>query len=291
MSIYYTAIETLSVKNTETCPSIVSNMHYQLSLLGMLMLWDNVFSCDLSLEADGKQYTFSGTTPGNEYKSLLMALGEAKQIELRAAYEYLWRASYVDAGIDPIQTAELAGKLMKGEFDDEWENAAAEKEFFYTFYTNADCAHGAGSLSAYGTKDGKTYCGNIEPQCADINAVDGKWFTNETVLWAEVSETPAILGIVRELEAVGAQTDLYTGTDGITGLYINSLQVDGKDAFQKLIDLLKQLQEQPGVRVEYIGSDNDDCLFDFVDGSGTYPRMLKVHENADGTMFCKLIEV
>lgn len=280
MSIQYEIIETLSVKNTETCPSIVSKMYHQLSRIGMQMLQDDVSYCNLQLDADGKKYTFCGTAPTPEYKVLLRMITEATAVDLHASYSYTQRAS-----IESSNLADLAQQIMRAE-----ETEEGAKDFFYMVYITADCVEGMGNLYAYGTKDGKTYCGIVEAKAADDAALAGKWFSNADAIAVTFTACREGREVIRLFDEIKADYEYGEADPAEAEFYLNEITLNSKADIEKFLIAVEKLVTLPDAKASFISSGTDDCLFELVDVSGTYPRMLKVYAE-DGKMFCKIAEV
>lgn len=283
MSVVYSINETLKIKNEHNYKLIVGAIRFQYTLLGALMLNNDAKVFELNLKADGKDYSFSGEAVTPEFKELLDAMRSAIEIELNASYEYWWRGGYANMNIGPFPVCELIEDMLK-------EGDVEAKDFFYSMYNSADCEQGYGILSAFGEKDGKQYCGVIEAKVVEELPEDGEWYAADTLICCEVedlSEVNAdeVIAACRAFDSIGGDYTLDANENGID-FYLNDVKPLGcREDFEKYIDLDLGLY-----RTVYDGPGMGDNL-QFIDESGTIPRLLELEINIDGSYTVKMASV
>ena len=86
MSVYYTVKEHISIKNSKN-DLVISSIIDTIASIGKQMLYDRAEIRQLSLEADGKAYSFVGREITHELHEILRAISNATALELALEYD------------------------------------------------------------------------------------------------------------------------------------------------------------------------------------------------------------
>ena len=271
MSVSFHVKEHLQVKKNDT--DDVSNplniMQGQLISLAGLMLIDEAEIQDLKMTADGVDYTFSGDQPDPGFRKLLSVMMETRDIDLSVDYSYIWRGTgslYDQVG--PFLLMKFMENPGKGE----------KESLSDVFYSAWYCADGScpGELAAYGTRNGKTYSGEVDlKQVTSIPGGEWDELTMPMLIEAndslDAASAPQLGEVLRDLAGMGCDTDFYDD-DGLE-LYLNNLDISSDEKRMRLTELTHRLvslaPEDAGVRI--CGA--------FVDLSGDDARMLTIDYN------------
>lgn len=275
MSVYYTVKEHLIVKNMTKASIPVEVMKRQLSLLGALMLTDDAYVTTLELTVDGAEHRFSGKEISSDLHTLLRAMDQGKNMELVANYEYRWRSSMDYLSVGPFAVCDCVKDCLQ-------EDPKQAENLFYSMYNEADCESGAGILTAYGKKDGKTYNGQIELTSAALPE-DGVWKNQDTtiVFEADLTDDMDYASIEQICHAFEERFPDVSFEQNEHSVYfcVNNLTLRSKAEFEGLIDLYAKL----------ICATDGECgmIGEFVDLSGKDAGILELDIEADGSFTLK----
>lgn len=247
------------VTGADVCANI---MHGQLAVLASLVLIDEASIYRLQMTADGKEYHFKGKeiTPG--YKAILAALEEAENVDLEVEYGYDRRfgwSLYELVGPFPLMDA-----LKDPEEDLDFDNV-----FYSTWNTCVDDG-GCGSLFAYGTKDGKTYNGEIPFE--EVQTVpSGEWIAQDSPIAASTKRgdnenLPAFIDACKRFAPFCREEDLsftdYEKEDE-KEFYLNNLTLRTDEETRHFIELVKGLRKlsesQFGLMAELVDCSHKDA--------------------------------
>ena len=280
MSVAYSIMEHLKLKKTddENYSQPVEIMNGQLAALAALMVIDEAKVYSMKLVADGIEYDFSGDEVTPEYKKILQAMSEAKEIDFSIDYHFLWRAGW--------QMYELVGPFaLMDFFRDPGEEDVSNA--FYCAWNNADCEEGPGKLVAFGRHNGKEYSGLVDFE--QVPAIpEGKWEEQRSTVIIDTDESfdanayPELLGICRELADMSIDSFLDVD-DGLT-FYLNNVTIDTAEQRARYEELVKKLMAVAPEDVEvYIDGP-------FLDPSGADARLMTIeHDGKD--LIIKVAEV
>ena len=280
MSVAYSIMEHLKVKKADNSDysQPVEIMNGQLAALAALMVTGEANVYRMNLVADGVEYGFSGDEVTPEYKKILQAMSEAKEIDFSIDYHYIWRAGW--------QMYELVGPFaLMDFFDDPGEEDVSD--VFYSAWNNADCDEGPGKMVAYGRHNGKDYSGLVDfEQVPSIP--EGKWEEQRSTVIIDTDESfnaeahPELLGICRELADMSVDSILDVD-DGLT-FYLNNVTINTAEQSARYEELLKQLVAA--------APEDIDLYIDgpFLDPSGADARLMTIeHDGKD--LIIKVAEV
>lgn len=170
MSVSYDVKEHISAKNLPDC-CVETAVVDMLAQIGNIMFYDRACFNQLTLTADGKQYTFVGDTITPAYQEIIQAVRNATEFDL--VMQYSANTSEFEFYIDNAVTEVLHEKPELAD------------QLFYSLYNTADCAceSNIGILAAFGQKKGILYEGILKPEVHSIP---------ETGRWRNMNNTPVI---------------------------------------------------------------------------------------------------
>ncbi len=265
MSVQFTIQEYFTVNNTNNDCGTTAIMHQQLEQLVARMSDQCVDYCKLSLKADGKEYNFCGTEAAPELSALLTAMSGAASIALSASYEYN------ESDNAPIH-CNLCQHLKN-------QGKEVPNGVFYCVYSDSDCSDSVGSLAAYGTRNGKTYYGDVPYEAVAELPTDGDWFSPLTTVVYEPDDVKNIdltkVKAVCEKLCTLSEADTLEVSETEIHFFLNNLQLHTQGDFEKFIHLYAQLMELTHGECAFMG--------ELVDLSGETPRLLKLDIQANGT--------
>lgn len=296
MSVYYDIKEHLVVKDRQPSEFVTAKdnavdiMHYQLSLLGALMLQENAFIEELVLNADGETYSFSGNETTPDLGKLMKALRNACDLDLTIRYDF---TRYGMNGI-----SQSAGPQTMMQWLDELEDEEMDG-IFYSAWCKADCNGDAGNLYAYGNHNGTFHRGAIEAKPVSAYPA-GKWYA-ETDLVVDMDElsleqVQKIVAICHELNRLtdfpeGDRQIMINNTpvsvgnpidfseDGVS-YYMNDVRLNSAEDMKRLLHLHAELSELTDGSCGHIGEYMDlsaaEARIMYIDYSTTDPSCIKV---------------
>lgn len=244
----------------------------QLASLAGLMLLDEAEVGRIQLIADGKEYSFSGKEITAEYKAIIDALWDAEDIDLMAAYEYVWKPESVYDNAGPFDLMTMLDCFDDLDMDD----------VLYTAWSHGGFEHGCGVLAAYGTKDGKTFKGPVQfEKAAHVSA--GEWFCQDAPVFASAAKTgkdqlSAFYAAGEEFTAFCSEDDmLFTEYEDTAEFWMANLDLSSDDDVRRLIEMLKELRQL---------ADNDfSLMINMTDFSQKDVRLMTIEEDGEGD-FC-----
>lgn len=273
MSMIYDVKEHLVVKNAHegTNDIPISVMHFQLSLLGALMLTDNAAITSLELTVDGEKHQFSGKEVTPALHTLLRTMDQGNNVDIAVQYWYRWSSNWDYLNVGPLAVVTCVEQLLK-------EEPELAENIFYSMYNEADCDTG-GTMVAYGKKDGKVYQGSVAFVPAALPE-NGVWENHETTIVFDDDLTDDM--DIAAIEQIGHafvrkfpdSASFIRDKDGVC-LTVNDLTLRSKAEFETMIDLYSGL----------IRATNDKCgmIGEFVDLSGKDAALLTLDIQADGS--------
>jgi hypothetical protein len=299
MSSYYDIKEHLIVKDRQPSEfitpkdDIVDIMHYQLSLLGALMLQEIAYVDELTLNADGKTYAFSGRDVTPEFGELMRALNTARNLELTMHYDF---TTYGMNGV-----SQSAGPRTMMQWFDELKDEEMDG-IFYCAWCKVDCNGDAGNLYAYGNHDGTFHRGEITAKSVSAYPV-GKWYADTDVVvdmdGLSPEQVQRIIAICRELNQLtefpedGQQLSISCipmsygnpidfSEDGVS-YYMNDACLKTPEDIARLLSLYAELSE--------VTDGGCGCIGEYVDLSTPNARLMHIDHNAEGLARIKVTAV
>lgn len=284
MSVYYDIKEHLVIEDTEKHSLELGNIHYRLSLMAAWTLQHRGCIGNLTIIADGENFSFAGDILNAQYQKALDALYKARSAEIICDYGCSVRVTETDP--TPFE-------LMTHLDEETKEDPDYLDGLFYCVYNNADCGNGAGILCAYGKKNGVLYTGTVP--FAEVDKIpDGNWYAPQTAIACEVDaeegrDLAAIAEVCRQLcrfsqetftkddeDVQGRLAENYSITSGqldvseeSVAFYTNYLRISNDDElkevmrlFAKLINLTDGECGLIGELVDIAGSDVKILHFD-----------------------------
>jgi hypothetical protein len=283
MSTYYTVKEHIAANDipedvyTELSGAI-ENMRFQFAKLGALMLLDLAYIDSMKLNADGKDYSFSGKSVTVDFQKILEAIGNATSFDLDIEYGFWHYGGYDSWDVGPFNTAACFESVVTEAPDD-------AKNFYYSMYNHCDSSGtGAGILCAYGMHNGKHLNGVVAPEITK-SPKDGEWVAIDTSVvfdddLTEKTDVNAIAKCVEEFRALGAEVNYTPDT---SALYVNSITLRSQQDITKFIEIC----------LELIKATDNRCGFmaDFVDFSGKDARVLTIDFDGKPDPIIKVAEI
>jgi hypothetical protein len=197
---------------------VLSDMGYRLSLMAAWVLQRRGNIESLTIEADGKKFSFAEDILNTRYQEALDALCNAKTVEVIA--EYGVEMTACESGPTPFGLLEELDAMVQ-------ENPEYPDGMFYSFYHHADY-NDAGALYAYGRKNGVLYAGEV-PFAETDHVPEGNWYAPQTAIACDVEAKEG-----RDIAAIGDMC--------------NRLSRFSEEAFTKEDEnALSRLDEQYGV--------------------------------------------
>lgn len=197
MSIRYHIKEHMIIRDTEHAYEPAATLREELSQLGFLMLYNNVDIFSLELTADGTRYSFSGNRVTAAFHELLFAIDNASGLEIFFEYTQ-WFSSGWSLKKYPFALCDCIAQY----FD---ESPEGKENVFYTMFNNADCNETAGSIAAYGMKNGRFYCHGLPAQNITVDEATGIWtsVSAPVVCEMDIDDDDA----ARQMEAVARELE------------------------------------------------------------------------------------
>lgn len=297
MSVYYDIKEHLIIEDTEKYSVELDNIHYRLSLMAAWTLQHRGNVVALTLIADGKTFSFGNDILNSKFQEALDALDQASSVEIISDISFSSRAQETDPS--PFGLMEYLDEEIK-------EDPGYLDGLFYCVYNNADCGNGAGTVCAYGKRNGLLYTGVVP--FAEVDKIpDGDWYAPQTTIACEVDaeegrDLAAIADVCRQLCRFSPETLTKGDEDACDRLkedygiasgqldisedsvffYTNYLRIRNdnelKEVMQlvaKLIDLTDGECSLIGELVDISGPDAKILHFD-VDANGEYKLKIAV---------------
>lgn len=187
MSIYYEVCEHLVIEDAEKHRMVLSDMGYRLSLMAAWVLQHRGNMENLTINADGKKFSFAEDILNTRYQEALDVLSDAKTVELIA--EYGVEVSACEIAPTPFGLLEELDAMIQ-------EDPEYPEGMFYSFYYCADY-NDAGALFAYGRKNGVLYTGAV-PFAETDHVPDGNWYAPQTAIACDVEAKEG-----RDMAAIG----------------------------------------------------------------------------------------
>ena len=279
MSIYYDVKETLSMRKiTEKNAFTKELTRMHLAWLGWKLLSDSAYVNKLSLLCGEKKLVFSGEVITSDFHEIIRALDDADSFELIADYRYtsvgtelevaLSRytglGTKLDVAMSYCDSFAISSYLEQAEKDE-------VQHIFYTMYNSADCGEGAGTLSAYGEKNGRVYNGIVEDRVISEFPQTGNWYAPKETVICEPESTEgldvnAIAKVIEELSTL-SEGDHITVSEAEIAYYMNNFQPKTADDLKKFAYLAGKLKELA----------NGECFTDaeLIDLDDPHGRILK----------------
>ena len=272
MSVSFQVKEHLQVKKNdaddESTPLDI--MRGQLLALAAVMLIGRAEIAELRMTADGVGYSYRGNHPSLKFRKLLSVMANSKDVDLSVCYSYSSSVSWSMYGmVGPFPLMKYMKNPCEGE----------KKSLSDVFYSAWYCADGScpGELAAYGTRNGKTYSGEVDlKQVTSIPG--GEWDELTMPMLIEANDSfdaasdPKLGEVLRDLAGMGHDTDLFY-YNNCFNFYLNNLDISSDEKTARLTELTHRLvslaPEDAGVRI--CGA--------FVDLSGDDARMLTIDYN------------
>ena len=263
MSLLYETIEHVTVRDGADLDCYVAyNVANSLAEIGKQMLLGNGGINKLILEADGVKYNFNGDEVNEDYKNIIDTVFKSNNIDLIIDYS-LWGVT--TSLWDDIE------KMFSLHPD-------LKDSVFYSIYERCDGENGGcGKFYAYGTKNGKTYCGPVINEDFRIDDV-GVWNNDDIMvsIGNEIKEEYDIEEIKKCAEdyksmCCEVQFDL---TEEDVELYVKNVTLRNYEEIEKYASICKRLHR----------ATNGDCsmLEHFVDTTGPDVSILYIWFNDDG---------
>ena len=259
MSVYYKVKEHISTNNFHD-DTITSAIIDTLVAIGQEMLYDRAMIEELTLHVNGHKYFFKGSEITSKFHEIIRAIYSANTMELIMSYESV-------NCVFPI--ANSVSAIFK-------EGPRYANNLFYSLYSKADCSSGVGLLSAYGEKNGKFYCGPIEPR--PVSFVDGEWYNEDTLVAfeADIADTLNLANLkncVDGLSAIGADIDFRVGDKDVS-LFVNNIIIKTSEALERFVKYCIELDSVTNGRCGF--------MLEFVDTSAADVRVLQIELDDNG---------
>lgn len=283
MSVFYDVKEHLRFEGKEsdaiTGASICANvMKSQLASLAGLILVDDAKIYNLSMIADGKEYSYKGKDITPEYKTILAALCESEDVDIEVEYGFNWRAK--GRYYDNVGPFEMIGLLEERDPEFSWDNV------FYSAWNNSDSNDGCGTLVAYGINDGKTYSGTVPFEKVD-HIPEGKWICQDTPIYASIKKDGDIDGFFaacRKFSAFCDEDDLeFSEIDDCVEFCMSNLIINSDEDIHHFIVLLEAFRN--------LELDEFGLMANLVDCSQKDARLMMTEENEEGEFSIKIASV
>lgn len=280
MSIYYDVKEHFIVSNTTEHDYSVGVYSHRLVRIGALVLEDNARFNKLVVIADGEKNEFSGDTITEEFHSIIRKISNADSLEIFADYNYFKYGMNAIAP-DALDMCTCLDECIK-KFGSE-----CLEGLFYSVYHKADCSENAGTVLAYGKKNGKLHTGEVEKKTADT-LPDGVWYSPQTAVIFDpiedgIKNIEEIEPICREMTKFSNYDELAVNEDGIS-FYLNNLELKSNT------DLI----EFTGLCTKLLKATNGEAFAEelgLVDLSSGEVRIATVKINIDGGYELQLVSV
>ncbi len=289
MSVYYEIYEHLIIEDTEKHSVELGNIHYRLSLMAAWVLQRRGSMGELTILADGKKFSFAGDILNARYQEALDALYKATSVEIISNYGCSVRATETDP--TPFELMSYLDEEIK-------EDPDYLDGLFYCVYNNADCSDGAGTVCAYGKKNGVLYTGGV-PFVKTDRIPDGNWYAPQTAIACEVEakegrDMAAIEDVCRQLCRFSQEAFTKEDEDALSRLAENygiiSRQLDvSEDSIAFYTNYLRirnddELKEVMRLFAKLIDLTDGECglIGELVDISGPNTRILHFDVEANG---------
>lgn len=276
MSVFYEVKEHLKVEDTRHHPELRETVVSQLGQLGAGILQGKAGIDQMTLIADGRKYCFSGREMTREYHELIRALSRAEQIEIFASWYYL-RKNRISYDIFAIEYF----------LGDAAEEAPAELEgMFYSLHYSVDNPCGAGTLVAYGEKNGQKYNGTVD--FAAVSQIpDGIWTIKDTALSYEddglqEDKIHAIMEVCKKLCQFSEADTLEVGEGSIT-FCLNNLRIHNDREMKEFLRLFAELNELTDGVCSLLG--------ELADCSGSDAKVLHFDVDVDGNPVLEVAQI
>lgn len=268
MSVYYNVKEHIFTSNFQD-EAITSAIIDTLVAVGKEMLYGRATIGELSLHVNGNEYFFEGEEITPKFHEIVRAIESATTMDLVMSY---------DSVNCEFPIAEIVSETFK-------KGPQYANNLFYSLYNNADCNSGAGLLSAYGEKDGKFYCGPVEPKKSSF--VEGAWYNEDSLVAfegsvADVLNFEDLKKCVEELSALGADVDFRVNKEEIS-LFVNSMTIKTADTFACFMDLCKD--------IDRLTNGNSSFMLEFVDTTDADARVMMIELANSGEYVVSLAAV
>ena len=253
MSVYYNVKEHISTNNFQD-ETITSAIIDTLVSIGREMLYDRAIIRELSLQANGNEYFFKGSEITPKLHEIIRVITSATTMDLVMSY---------DSVNSEFPIAKNVSEIFK-------KGPCYANNLFYSLYNKADCNSGVGLLSAYGEKNGKFYCGTVEPKNSSF--VEGEWYNEDTLIAFE-SSVKDILNLVElkkcveELDKLGADIDFRTDSEEIS-LFVNNMTIKNTDTFDCFVRLCLELDRVTDGKCEF--------MLEFIDTNDVDARIMQI---------------
>ncbi len=271
MSVYYDVKEHLQFTGKEDAVDgayiAADVMKVQLAALAGLILLDEAKIYRLQMTADGKDYQYEGAEVTPEFKKILNAIDDSSDVDLEI--EYLWRGSWTPyENMGPFALMKTIEE-RHDEFD--WSTV------FYSAWYRPDSGEGCGSLYAYGTKDGKTYNGEVSFE-ETTHVPSGEWIAQDTPIAASVKlngaeADPAFIAACKAFEPFCEENDMSFDTyddEDIYEFYLSNLTIRTNEEAQRVIELFKELRR--------LSTNQFGLMANLVDYSHKDARLMMIEE-------------
>lgn len=282
MSVYYDVKEYLRVQEiTDRNQALMEMVRQHLAWLGWKMLTDDA-RVEISLSYGKKHFTFSGETVTADFHEIIRFLEDLPEmddgyaLELSLNYHYRW------TGLDPKNACDhlVISNYLEQAYETELENV------FYTMYNNADCGDGAGTLCAYGEKNGHIYKGTVQDKPISDFPDSGNWYApREAIVCCidsfEGMDMDAIRNVVNQLMCLSSH-DNFTDSETEFDYFMNNFNPKNVEDFHTFIRLAGELIK--------LTKNTYGFLAELVDLDDPHGRILKIDiddpENYTVTMAC-----
>ena len=264
MSVYYEVREHVILKN-DAAEEIKDSVVEAIAQIGYRMLLGHSAIWKLALKADEKVYLFAGRDITPDLHEIIRVIEDAQTIDLVMDYD----------GVNfEFPIAESVKETLEN-------HPACEDDLFYSLYNKADCASGAGILSAYGKKNEKTYSGVVALEEA-TSLVEGEWISEDTVVVFDddVTEDMDVEGIkkcVSDFADMGADIDFDEET---TQLFLNYITLKSVSDIERFVEIYQTLDRATcskcGYLAEFSDRSTDDARVMVIDFAETEVYTVRV---------------
>lgn len=219
------------IENTSIFESTLKKIVHRFAKLGGLMLngWAEVHR--LWINADGKEYEFSGDTVTEDYHRIIRAIGSASRLEIVAKFMF---KDFIDTEIYLFSSdiADHLDRLVR-------KNGINSLDgIFYSMYQLTDDNLTAGELIAYGKSNGQIYTGDVDENILD-SLPEGNWASSQVA----VVRKPEPDELLFKLDLISIEMALLYGYDIDTilqsGMWYYSVDLSIKNE-SELADLVSE---------------------------------------------------
>ena len=261
MSVVFNVVERLSIPKVDNeHEEFLDRMQFHISQLVGYSISGDARLHKFEMETEIGSFTRTHDDSLKVWKETMACIKECKTINLKLSYTMTWYAGINEMDIDPL------GMQAYLEFIDKEENPELLDTMCYELFRYADSEPGSGTVYAYGTRNGKHYCGEVPFTKIDY-IPQGSWYDEETSYCVEEDSIPEkdykdILEACRNIQKYAECSDIQDEENGFS-FFINNLTLNNEEEvsdFAKQLSILMRFYDNENLPIEFNNFRNDDLV-------------------------------